>query len=142
MENQLDRFIQAQDHFHAYDTALQELHNGRKESHWIWFVFPQAKGLGNSMMSEYYGISSLDEARRYLQDPTLGSRLRSATLAMLAHEGRSAESILGETDALKFRSSMTLFDLVSPKDIFAEALQRFFGGRRCEYTVSRWHPTD
>ena len=142
MEKQLDRFIEAQDHLHTYDTAIKELRNGHKESHWMWFIFPQLKGLGSSRVSEYYGIGSIDEARGYLEDPTLGSRLREATLAMLAHEGRSAESILGETDALKFRSSMTLFDLVSPNDIFAEALQRFFGGRRCEYTVSRWHPTD
>ena len=131
----LGRFIEAQERFHTYETALQELRNGRKESHWIWFIFPQIKGLGRSGMSEYYGIDSLDEARHYLQDPTLGSRLREATLAMLAHEGRSAVSILGVTDALKFRSSMTLFDLVSPDDIFAEALQRFFNGSRCKYTT-------
>ena len=131
----LGRFIEAQERFHTYETALQELRNGRKESHWIWFIFPQIKGLGRSGMSEYYGIDSLDEARRYLQDPTLGRRLREATLAMLAHKGRSAVSILGVMDALKFRSSMTLFDLVSPDDIFAEALQRFFNGSRCKYTT-------
>ena len=130
----LDRFIREQDHFHTYETALKELRDGRKESHWMWFIFPQAKGLGKSRMSEYYGIGSVDEARRYLHDPILGGRLREATLAMLSHKDRSAESILGETDALKFRSSMTLFDIVSPGDIFADALQRFFGGSRCRYT--------
>lgn len=130
----LDRFIRAQDRFHTYETALKELRDGRKESHWMWFIFPQAKGPGKSRMSEYYGIGSVDEARRYLHDPILGGRLREATLAMLSHKDRSAESILGETDALKFRSSMTLFDIVSPGDIFADALQRFFGGSRCRYT--------
>ena len=130
----LDRFIREQDHFHTYETALKELRDGRKESHWMWFIFPQAKGLGKSRMSEYYGIGSVDEARRYLHDPILGGRLREATLAMLSHKDRSAESILGETDALKFRPSMTLFDIVSPGDIFADALQCFFGGSRCRYT--------
>lgn len=103
----LERFVEAQEP--VYETVLAELRAGRKTTHWIWFVFPQAKGLGRSAMSERYGIASLDEARAYLAHPVLGPRLKECTRLVLSHEGVPLEEILGELDAMKFRSSMQLF---------------------------------
>jgi uncharacterized protein (DUF1810 family) len=103
----LQRFVDAQSR--VYEEVLQELRAGRKTSHWIWFIFPQAKGLGRSPMSERYAISSLDEARAYLRHPVLGPRLVECTGLVLAHQGKPLEAILGELDAMKFRSSMELF---------------------------------
>jgi len=121
----LARFRRAQEN--TYATALEELRSGRKRSHWIWFVFPQLKGLGHSANSEEYGLGGLDEARAYLADPLLGQRLREATGAMLAHRSSRAAAVLGELDALKFRSCLTLFSLADPSEqVFATALERFF----------------
>ncbi|HYD15743.1 MAG TPA: DUF1810 domain-containing protein [Hyphomicrobium sp.] len=103
----LQRFVDAQSL--VYETVLRELRDGRKTTHWIWFIFPQAKGLGRSAMSELYAISSLDEARAYLAHPVLGTRLKQCTELVLAHKGVPLEEILGELDAMKFRSSMELF---------------------------------
>jgi uncharacterized protein (DUF1810 family) len=103
----LERFVEAQ--APVYETVLRELRAGRKTTHWTWFIFPQAKGLGRSAMSERYGIGSLDEARAYLAHPVLGPRLRECTELVLAHEGVPLEEILGALDAMKFRSSMELF---------------------------------
>ena len=129
----LERFVAAQRY--DYDVALCEIRNGRKCSHWIWYIFPQIKGLGRSGNSEYYGLDGLSEAKAYLAHPILGTRLREITEAMLAHRGCRADDILGDIDALKLRSSMTLFDLVSPGDIFADVLNEFYGGRRCHCTA-------
>ena len=109
---------------------------GRKTTHWMWFVFPQLKGLGHSYNSIYYGIESLKEAEDYLADPVLGKRLREITSAVLSHKDDEILAIMGSgIDAMKFRSSMTLFDLVCPGDVFAEALEAFFGGQRAPRTL-------
>lgn len=121
------RFIEAQKA--SYATALAELRAGRKRTHWIWFVFPQLRGLGSSANADYYGLSGLAEARAYLAHPLLGQRLRDATAAMLVHHSLGAASVLGELDALKFRSCMTLFALADPAEpAFGAALERFFAG--------------
>ena len=124
----LERFVAAQDG--AYDRALAELRDGRKTGHWIWFVFPQVAGLGRSEMSRIYAIGSLAEARAYLAHPVLGPRLRECTAALLATQGRSAEEMLGSIDAVKLRSSMTLFLRAAPEEpSFQAVLERFYAGR-------------
>lgn len=124
---QLSRFTEAQET--SYATALAELRAGRKRTHWIWFVFPQLRGLGSSANAERYGLTGLAEARAYLGHPVLGPRLREATAAMLVHQAGDAGSVLGEVDALKFRSCLTLFSLADPSEqIFRAALDAFFGG--------------
>ena len=135
----LQRFIDAQDD--VFETALTELRSGTKQSHWMWFIFPQLAGLGLSPTSQYYGIGSLDEARAYLEHPVLGPRLRDCVEALLSHAGtRAAEQILGSIDAMKLRSSMTLFDKVSPHDIFAEAIHAFFDASFDERTLALLNP--
>ena len=134
MEDGLERFLDAQRL--GYDSALTEIRNGKKTGHWIWYVFPQMRGLGHSSNSKYYGISSIDEARAYLSHPVLGARLREIAEALLYHTGKSAEKILGRIDALKVRSSMTLFDMVCPNDVFDRVLQEFYDGVRCKRTQS------
>ena len=120
----LERFVDAQ--AGVYEQALAELRAGRKQSHWMWFVFPQLRGLGRSETSRFYGIASVDEARAYLAHPLLGPRLRAAFEAVAAGAG-SAEDILGSIDAMKLRSSATLFARASPDDpIFPAVLDRFF----------------
>jgi uncharacterized protein (DUF1810 family) len=124
----LERFVAAQEG--VYDDALAELRSGRKTGHWIWFIFPQVAGLGRSEMSRHYAIRSLDEARAYLDHPVLGTRLRACTAAVLATRGRTAEDILGSIDAVKLRSSMTLFHRAAPDEAaFREVLDRFYDGR-------------
>lgn len=122
----LDRFLTAQQSY--YDKALREISAGQKKSHWIWFIFPQLAILGMSHNSKYYGISGLEEATAYLAHPILGTRLREMTSALLLHRDKSAYHILGGIDAVKVRSCMTLFDAVSPGDIFREALNAFYEG--------------
>jgi uncharacterized protein (DUF1810 family) len=123
----LERYVAAQES--VYARVLDELRRGRKECHWMWFVFPQLAGLGSSTMSQRYAIASLDEARAYLAHPVLGPRLRECAGLLLATSERSAEAILGPIDALKLRSSMTLFHRAEPRDrLFAEVLERFHGG--------------
>lgn len=130
----LTRFLDGQEN--SYPTALRELRAGKKKSHWIWYVFPQLKGLGLSSTSAIYGVNDLTEARAYLTNPILRQRLIEATEAMLAHESLNAATILGELDALKFRSCLTLFSLADPDEpIFAKALERFFGGERDARTL-------
>lgn len=133
--SQLKRFILAQEINHAYDKALEEIKAGRKHSHWIWYVFPQIVGLGYSSKSRYYGISSLEEATAYLENETLRNRLYEITNALMEQEG-SAEEIFGGIDAIKVRSCMTLFDLVSPDDVFSKVLEKFYEGSKCERTIS------
>jgi uncharacterized protein (DUF1810 family) len=125
----LQRFVDAQDQASTYDHALQELRAGRKTSHWIWFVFPQIAGLGNSAMARSYAIGSPVEARAYLDHPVLGPRLLESARALLGHGGASAREILGEVDAVKLRSSMTLFARAAPGEpLFQSVLERFFDG--------------
>lgn len=132
--NGLERFVAAQEG--VYETALAELASGEKRSHWMWFVYPQLAGLGHSAMAQHYAIGSLAEARDYLGHPLLGPRLRACTDAMLRHADRPAEAILGGVDALKFRSSMTLFDAVEPDGPFAHALDAFYDGERDPRTLA------
>ena len=131
----LERFIEAQKY--DYDGALREIKNGLKQGHWIWYVFPQIKGLGHSYNSEFYGISSKEEAKAYLEHPVLGSRLREITQALLDYNNKTADDILGFPDVLKVRSCMTLFDLVSPNDIFNDVLYKYYEGQRCDKTIWR-----
>jgi uncharacterized protein (DUF1810 family) len=124
----LQRFVEAQDHSGGYDQALREIRAGRKDSHWIWWVFPQIVGLGRSSTSREYSISSIDEARAYLLHPVLGPRLREATAAISGHHGMDVSSILGWDD-VKFRSAMTLFMRADPGEaLFREAIDIFFDG--------------
>jgi uncharacterized protein (DUF1810 family) len=123
----LERFVAAQDP--VWPEVLAELRAGRKRSHWMWFVFPQVAGLGRSETARYYAIGSLDEARAYLAHPVLGPRLRESVLALLSIRGRSAAEILGSVDAMKLRSSMTLFHRADPDEpLFRDALDRYSDG--------------
>jgi uncharacterized protein (DUF1810 family) len=132
----LERFVLAQQG--VYDGALDELRRGRKVGHWIWFVFPQIAGLGYSAMSQQYAISSLDEARAYLAHPVLGARLRECAAIVLATRGRTALEIFGSIDAVKLRSSMTLFHRAAPDvPVFAQVLERYYGGVADEATDAR-----
>ena len=126
----LARFVEAQDAGGTYERALRELRAGRKTSHWMWFVFPQLAGLGRSATAQAYAIASLDEARAYLAHPVLGPRLRTCTAAVLEHADRGAEQVLGGIDALKLRSSMTLFARADPGEgAFTQVLDAFYGGQ-------------
>lgn len=125
----LERFHDGQ--CFVYETALAEMKQGRKTCHWIWFIFPQMKGLGHSWQADYYGISDLREAKAYLADPILGPRLRRITEAVLSHSDIHVVALMGsEIDALKLRSSMTLFYAASPDDIFGQVLDLLFYGER------------
>jgi uncharacterized protein (DUF1810 family) len=135
----LERFVSAQEA--VYEQILDELHAGRKHSHWIWFIFPQMKGLGHSPQANYYGIGSLEEAVAYLRHPLLGPRLGRCTRLVTLVEGRAIREILGAPDDLKFRSSMTLFSRaaedaeVAPTD-FNDALQKYFNGEPDPLTLA------
>lgn len=132
----LARFVEAQQR--DYQQALDELRAGAKRSHWMWYVFPQLRGLGRSEMAEHYGISGIDEARAYLAHPLLGPRLEDCARALLSHRGRSARQIMGSPDDLKLRSSMTLFQAVAPQQpLFAEVLQAFYDGEQDAATLQR-----
>jgi uncharacterized protein (DUF1810 family) len=125
----LERFVRAQDDGGTYQDALAELRHGSKVSHWMWFVFPQIAGLGQSAISRRYAISSLAEARAYLDHPVLGPRLAECAGVVAALTGRTAEQIFGGIDALKLRSSMTLFLHAGPQQpAFRQVLDRYFGG--------------
>jgi len=130
----LKRFLDAQ--ATSYDRALAELKAGRKRSHWMWYIFPQYKGLGFSAMSRRYAIQSLDEAEAYLNHPILGDRLLECTRTVLGITGRSAREILGSPDDLKLRSCATLFEVLSPPDsVFVQLLDRFYDGERDAKTL-------
>jgi uncharacterized protein (DUF1810 family) len=131
----LDRFVQAQ--APVLDGVRRELRMGRKESHWMWFVFPQLRALGRSPTALRYGIAGLGEAEAYLAHPLLGPRLLECTALMNAVEGRSAHDVLGSPDDLKFRSCMTLFGRTAPEEpAFREALARYFGGKKDPATLA------
>lgn len=129
----LERFVEAQRG--SYGQALEELRRGRKASHWMWFVFPQIAGLGRSETARFYAIRDLAEARAYLAHPLLGPRLGECVEALLGHAGESAEAILGGVDAVKLRSSMTLFEAAGGGPGFAACLHAFFGGARDAETL-------
>ena len=134
----LRRFVEAQDSADSYDQALSEMRAGCKTGHWMWFIFPQIAGLGHSSMARTYAISSIDEARAYLDHPVLGPRLLESARALVEVTGRSANQIFGEIDAMKLRSSMTLFARATPdKPLFREVLDRYFGERPDEATEQR-----
>ena len=130
----LDRFVQAQDR--TYESALTEIRNGRKRSHWMWFIFPQFEGLGSSAQSVFFSIKSIAEAKAYLAHPLLGPRLIECAGAVLAIDGRSAIDIFGSPDDMKLRSSATLFARASPDgSVFHRILDKYFGGRADEKTL-------
>ncbi len=132
----LRRFVDAQGR--VYDTVLAELRSGAKRSHWIWFVFPQLRGLGHSATAQHYGISSIEEARAYLAHPVLGPRLRECTRLVAASDGRSADQIFGWPDNLKVRSSMTLFShATSDNADFRAVLDKLYAGEDDPATVER-----
>lgn len=133
--NSLDRFIKAQEK--TYSIALTEIQNGYKESHWMWYIFPQLAGLGLSSMSEYYGIKDLEEAKAYLQHPVLEKRLIEITEQLLQVASNDAEEIMGFPDNLKLQSCMTLFDYVSSSSLFSEVLDKFFCGKPDSKTLKR-----
>lgn len=131
----LARFVDAQDG--VWPAVVDELRAGRKQSHWMWFVFPQLVGLGRSETARYYGIRGAEEARAYLDHPLLGARLLEASALVTAIEGRDLRAILGTPDDLKFRSSMSLFDAVAREPApFARALERHVGGERDARTLA------
>ena len=131
---QLERFVTIQKNM--YPRALREVRQGRKKSHWMWYIFPQYKGLGHSSMSEFFSIQSLEEARAYFQHPVLGSRLMEITEALLASKALSPEDIFGGIDSIKLRSSMTLFERAAPEcPLFGMVLDKFFKGKRDPKTL-------
>jgi uncharacterized protein (DUF1810 family) len=132
----LQRFVDAQDR--VYDIVRAELRQGRKRSHWMWFIFPQIAGLGHSAMSMRYAISSLAEAEAYLKHPVLGPRLRECTRLVMLVEGRSAREILGSPDDMKFHSCLTLFANAAPEDsLFRDALEKYFDGAEDSLTAQK-----
>lgn len=125
----LERFVEAQEP--VYARALAELKAGKKQTHWMWFIFPQIAGLGHSSMAQLYAIKSLQEARDYLAHPILGRRLRECCQAVMEVEGKTAFAIFGAPDDLKFRSSLTLFALAAPDEaLFHDLLEKYYGGER------------
>jgi len=127
MDHDLGRFLAAQEH--VYGGVVAELRRGRKTSHWMWFIFPQIAGLGRSALSQRYSLTSLDEARAYLADPVLGARLRECASLVLAANATSSVAMFGDTDAMKLRSSMTLFHRAAPEEpVFGAVIDRYFGG--------------
>jgi len=137
-DRQLERFIEAQDEGGTYERALSELRAGHKTSHWMWFVFPQIAGLGASTMSARYAVSSLQEARAYLAHPILGPRLLECAQALIDAPAKSAREILGDIDAVKLRSSMTLFArAASGEPVFTQVIERYFDGEADVATEAR-----
>ena len=129
----LERFIKAQEH--SYQIALKEIKNGKKCSHWMWFIFPQIDGLGLSSISKEYSIKNSQEAKDYLNHNILGKRLIEITSALMKIEQKSVRSIFGYPDDLKLKSSMTLFKIISPdNELFSDVLVKYFNGEVCEHT--------
>ena len=135
-KHNIERFLDAQNKEYAgYNQALKEIKNGKKFGHWIWYIFPQLKGLGVSDMSNFYGIRGRAEGIDYIFHPILNERIHEISNALLLHNDKSIIEIFGELDAMKVKSSMTLFDELSPDDIFNEVLDTFFNGKRDERTL-------
>ncbi len=134
-EDGIERFISAQ--HDTYARALEEIRSGRKQSHWMWFVFPQIRGLGFTDYNVYFGLKDLDEAREYLNDPVLGKRLVEVSQAVLGLNGKTALEIFGKPDQRKLRSCMTLFSRIADADpVFGKVLQKYYGGILDEKTIS------
>ena len=142
-EADLIRFVNAQ--ADVYDQVVKELSEGRKRSHWMWFIFPQVAGLGHSSMAHHYAIRDLNQAKRYLADPLLGGRLREDVRLLMRHKGKSAFEMLGSPDDLKFRSCLTLFAQAASNDtdhsLFTEAVDQFYGGKPDPRTLELLHST-
>lgn len=133
MDNSLNRFLNAQER--SYEVALEELRNGKKTSHWMWYIFPQLRGLGKSHRAFIYGIMNLSEAKEYLANPVLGGRLKECCRVILDHKDKTAEDIFGCVDDIKFQSCMTLFACISEEDsIFHKVLEKFFESERDSLT--------
>lgn len=131
----ISRFIEA--HRRSYQSALTEIRNGRKISHWMWYIFPQMQGLGRSPTSQYYSIHSLDEAAAFLRDPYLGGNLREICHVLLSLETNNATEVFGKPDDMKLKSSMTLFSLVEGADtVFQDVLNKFYDGKRDYRTLN------
>lgn len=133
--NSLDRFISVQKY--VYEEALTEIKQGEKKSHWMWFIFPQIIGLGESDNAIYYSIVNIEEATKFLSHEVLGKRLREITNELLKLKTNDPEEIFGEIDAMKLKSSMTLFDYVEENSIFDEVLKKYFNGQRDELTLEK-----
>jgi uncharacterized protein (DUF1810 family) len=131
--SELDRFLKAQEN--SFERALSEIENGKKETHWMWYIFPQIKGLGKSYNSIFYGIDSKMEASKYLSHEVLGPRLQICTEALLAHAEKRAHEVLGRGDSMKLKSSMTLFSEVSNEECFEKVLGAFFNDSKCQRTL-------
>ena len=129
----LERFIKAQEY--NYKIALDEIRKGRKESHWIWYIFPQISGLGYSDMAKYYGINDLDEAKTYIDNEILGDRLIEISNELLKLNADDLIYVLGDIDTLKVKSCMTLFELVSDNSVFSEVLEKYYNGERDEKSL-------
>ncbi len=139
MSHELNRFIEAQEGHYA--DALAEIRNGRKTTHWMWFIFPQIQGLGSSVMAMRYAIENYDEAAAYLAHPVLGPRLMEITSALMKLHDLSAHQIFGTPDDMKLRSCCTLFAAVSPPgSVFVQVLDRYFHGKLCERTLEQLNP--
>ena len=133
--NSLDRFLKAQEN--TFHIAMEELKRGKKQSHWMWFIFPQIIGLGESDTAIYYSIVNIEEATKFLSHEILGKRLREITSELLKLKTNDPEEIFGEIDAMKLKSSMTLFDCVEENSIFDEVLKKYFNGQRDELTLEK-----
>ena len=132
--NALERFVKAQTN--TYEVAMNEIKNGKKRTHWMWFIFPQLRSLGMSSISRYYGLENFDEAKAYLAHPVLSGRLYELCSELLKHKDKTSLEIFGDIDEMKLKSSMTLFALTSEDyTIFDEILENFFGGEMDEVTV-------
>ena len=133
--NDINRFIEMHKNpFAGYDLALAEIKRGYKQSHWIWYIFPQLRGIARNERQYYYGISGRIEAKCYLEHEVLGKHLREITEALMEHTNRPITDIMDNIDAVKLQSCMTLFDRVSPHDIYDKVLTTFFKGQRCQAT--------
>lgn len=134
MNYNLTRFVEAQEY--SYVDALKEIQNGRKESHWIWYIFPQLKQLGQSSTAKYYGIESIEEATEYLKHPVLGERLREISQALLLLDNNNPYQVMGWIDGIKLCSSMTLFAEIAGYDsVFGKVIDKFFDGKKDENTI-------
>ena len=132
--SELDRFLKAQEN--SFERALSEIENGKKETHWMWYIFPQIKGLGKSYNSNFYGIDSKMEASKYLSHEVLGPRLKICIEALLTHADKTAREVLGGVDSMKLKSSMALFNEVSNEACFEKVLGTFFNCTKCQKTLS------
>ena len=130
----IERFIDAQKE--DYDMAFREISNGKKRNHYMWYIFPQVKGLGRSSTAKYYGIDGLDEAREYMENEYLGNNLIAISNELLKLETNDPVEIFGHTDSKKLRSSMTLFELVSDNEVFHSVLEKYFDGKRDQITLN------